>query len=156
VRRLVISSALSSLSRPAYDSFPANHSVTLRVCLSSNSRQFNLFPVRVELMAAATALPVLLPQKAILSPEVSPFEWRPTRDFSIPLPPPPDDSRTQDQEIAMARQAMDGKPVKKVRPRRTVDYGGSIGRWALMRKLRPNSTYVPYLRPAPPFIIDVR
>ncbi|KZT11127.1 WD40 repeat-like protein [Laetiporus sulphureus 93-53] len=57
--------------------------------------------------------------------------------------------------MAMARQLMDGKPVKKVRPRRTVDYSGPMGRWALLRKLRPNSTYVPYLRPAPPYIIDL-
>lgn len=33
----------------------------------------------------------------------------------------------------MARQLMDGKTVKKVRPRRTVDYGGPLGRWALVR-----------------------
>lgn len=55
----------------------------------------------------------------------------------------------------MARQLMDGKTVKKVRPRRTVDYGGPMGRWALLRKLRPNATHVPYLRPAPPYIIDL-
>ncbi|TBU26067.1 WD40 repeat-like protein [Dichomitus squalens] len=55
----------------------------------------------------------------------------------------------------MARQQADGKPVKKVRPRRTVDYGGSMGRWALLRKMRMNSTYVPHLRPAPPYIIDL-
>ncbi|KAH9914469.1 WD40 repeat-like protein [Fomitopsis serialis] len=57
--------------------------------------------------------------------------------------------------MAMARQLMDGKTAKKVRPRRTVDYGGPLGRWALLRKSRPNSTYVPYLRPAPPYIIDL-
>ena len=32
----------------------------------------------------------------------------------------------------MARQLADGKPVKKVRPRRTVDYGGAMGRWILV------------------------
>ncbi|KAH9911678.1 WD40 repeat-like protein [Epithele typhae] len=55
----------------------------------------------------------------------------------------------------MARQMADGKPLKKVRPRRTVDYGGSMGRWALLRKMRPTGTYVPHLRPAPPYIIDL-
>ncbi|KAI0696565.1 WD40 repeat-like protein [Cerioporus squamosus] len=55
----------------------------------------------------------------------------------------------------MARQLADGKPVKKVRPRRTVDYGGALGRWTLLRKMRPTSTYVPHLRPAPPYIIDL-
>ncbi|TFK46355.1 WD40 repeat-like protein [Heliocybe sulcata] len=55
-----------------------------------------------------------------------------------------------------ARQgAVDGKALKKIRPRRTVDYGGGMGRWALMRKLRPNPTYVPQPRPALPYIIDL-
>ncbi|EPQ58674.1 WD40 repeat-like protein, partial [Gloeophyllum trabeum ATCC 11539] len=30
-----------------------------------------------------------------------------------------------------------------------------MGRWALMRKLRPNPTYVPQVRPALPYIIDL-
>ncbi|KAH6919241.1 WD40 repeat-like protein [Coprinopsis sp. MPI-PUGE-AT-0042] len=30
-----------------------------------------------------------------------------------------------------------------------------MGRWILNRKLRPNTTYTPYMRPAPPYIIDL-
>ncbi|KNZ79943.1 Polyadenylation factor subunit 2 [Termitomyces sp. J132] len=50
---------------------------------------------------------------------------------------------------------LDGKLIKKTRPRRTVDYNGGMGRWTLLRKLRPNSNYVPYMRPSPPYIIDL-
>ncbi|KAI0818668.1 WD40-repeat-containing domain protein [Irpex lacteus] len=57
--------------------------------------------------------------------------------------------------MAALRQAMDGRPVKKVRPRRTVDYTGPMGRLTLLRKLRSQTTYAPYLRPAPPYIIDL-
>ncbi|KAI0933550.1 hypothetical protein AcW1_005352 [Taiwanofungus camphoratus] len=105
-------------------------------------------------MASISPLPVLLPQKAV-PPLNHVHEWTPKRNLSIPNPPPTDDARTQDQEMAIARQLMDGKTVKKVRPRRTVDYGGGMGRWAMLRKMRPNSRYVPYLRPAPPYIIDL-
>ncbi|KAH8100286.1 WD40-repeat-containing domain protein [Cristinia sonorae] len=106
-------------------------------------------------MSISEPLPVLLPSSSIPSSKASQLEWKPTRDYDIPVPPPPEDARTHDQEMAMARQAMDGKVVKKVRPRRTVDYGGPLGRWALLRKMRPSTTYVPYLRPAPPYIIDL-
>ncbi|KIJ63326.1 hypothetical protein HYDPIDRAFT_113306 [Hydnomerulius pinastri MD-312] len=57
--------------------------------------------------------------------------------------------------MAAARQLADGKAVKKTRPRRTVDFNGGIGRWALLKKHRPNPTYVPYMRPAPPYIVDL-
>ncbi|EKM83138.1 hypothetical protein AGABI1DRAFT_111633 [Agaricus bisporus var. burnettii JB137-S8] len=50
---------------------------------------------------------------------------------------------------------IDGKLIKKTRPRRTVDYNGGMGRWALLRTLRPSPNYVPNLRPAIPFIIDL-
>lgn len=76
-------------------------------------------------------LPVLLPQGSRPSSQVSQHEWRPKRDLSIPLPAPQEDSMTQEQQMAMARVGPDGK-VKKVRPRRTVDYGGPMGRWALV------------------------
>lgn len=39
---------------------------------------------------------------------------------------------TPEMEMAAARLSMDGK-VRKVRPRRTVDYGGPMGRWTLVR-----------------------
>lgn len=123
-------------------------------------------------------LPILLPEKAIPAPgSVSHFEWTPRRYLSEPQPPPPDDAKLQELEMAAARQILDGKIVKKTRPRRTVDYNGGLGRWALvsisicdtrrvclmlahlwlpqLRKLRPNPTYVPYMRPSPPYIIDV-
>ena len=83
-------------------------------------------------MSATSDLPVLLPRKALARHELLPREWAPKMDLSKPNPPPPDDARTHDQEMAMARQLMDGKTVKKVRPRRTVDYGGPLGRWALV------------------------
>ncbi|KAI6123197.1 hypothetical protein EDD16DRAFT_1725335 [Pisolithus croceorrhizus] len=57
--------------------------------------------------------------------------------------------------MATARQLADGKVVKKTRPRRTVDYNDGLGRWALLRKHRPNPTYVPCMRLAPPYIVDL-
>ena len=76
------------------------------------------------------ALPVLLPSSSIPSPNVS--EWRPTQHLQPPQPPPADDR--QDLALAAAaRQMIDGKALKKTRPRRTVDYGGAMGRWILVR-----------------------
>ena len=43
-----------------------------------------------------------------------------------------DDMKLQELEMAAARQMMDGKIVKKTRPRRTVDYNGGLGRWGLV------------------------
>ncbi|KAJ7885406.1 WD40-repeat-containing domain protein [Mycena leptocephala] len=79
-------------------------------------------------------------------PSAPHVEWTPSRYLSAPQPPPLE---------ANARQFADGKPLKKTRPRRTVDYNGGLGRWTLLRKLRPNRGYVPYLRPSPPYIIDL-
>ena len=125
-------------------------------------------------MTATATLPVLLPQNSLSHPQnFTHLEWTPRRYLSAPQPPPMDDAKLQEQEMANARQAMDGKTVKKTRPRRTVDYNGGLGRWALvrsglftesslreiywqMRKLRPNPTYIPYMRPSPPHIIDVK
>ena len=79
----------------------------------------------------ATALPVLLPDKAIpLAPSMANLEWKPTKYLSVPQPPPTDEGKFQDID---ARQMLDGKLVKKTRPRRTVDYNGGMGRWALVR-----------------------
>ncbi|KAJ3545051.1 hypothetical protein NM688_g5675 [Phlebia brevispora] len=100
------------------------------------------------------ALPVLLPVEAPPPSDLARFEWKPKTDLSTP-PPAPVDETTVDQEVAMARQALEGKVVRKVRPRRTVDYGGPMGRWTLLRKMRPNQKYVPYLRPAPPYIMNL-
>lgn len=117
------------------------------------------------------ALPVLLPPSAL--PRTSTNDWKPTKYFAPPQPPPVDEQRTEIAQAA-ARQLLDGKALKKTRPRRTVDYGGSMGRWILVRshfcyyltcdtnsfvvqnrQCRPNPRYVPYIRPAAPFIIDV-
>ncbi|KAI6123199.1 WD40-repeat-containing domain protein [Pisolithus croceorrhizus] len=101
------------------------------------------------------SIPLLLPPTAIPRPASWEHEWTPKRYLSGPQPPPVDDARVLEQEMATARQLADGKAVKKTRPRRTVDYNGGMGRWALLRKHRPNPTYVPCMRPAPPYIIDL-
>lgn len=81
-------------------------------------------------------LPILLPQKSIPTPNsASHLEWTPKRYLSEPQPPPLDDTKLQELEMAAARQMLDGKIVKKTRPRRTVDYNGSLGRWAMVSKL---------------------
>ncbi|KAG1768941.1 WD40-repeat-containing domain protein [Suillus occidentalis] len=103
-----------------------------------------------------TSIPVLLPSSSIPRPPSHPhLEWTPKRYLSDPQPPPMDDARVLEQEMAAARQLQDGKTVKKTRPRRTVDFNAGMGRWNLLRKHRPNSTYVPSMRPAPPFIVDL-
>ena len=122
----------------------------------------------------ATTLPVLLPDRAIpRAPSTANLEWTPTQYRSAPQPPPTEDAKIQDGD-ARQIQMLDGKLIKKTRPRRTVDYNGGMGRWALvrlvvtmdfinlpsvsvcqMRKIRPNPSYVPCLRPSPPYIIDV-
>ncbi|KAF8968246.1 WD40-repeat-containing domain protein [Flammula alnicola] len=102
------------------------------------------------------SLPVLLPGNIVPRSSSTPhLEWKPKRYLSEPQPPPQDDGKVMEQELANARQMIDGKIIKKTRPRRTVDYNGGMGRWALLRKLRPNSNYVPHMRPSPPFIIDL-
>jgi len=74
------------------------------------------------------ALPVLLPPEVIPSPGT----WTPKK-YLFPLQPPPvDDVRMSEAELAIARGALDGKQLKKVRPRRTVDYNGGMGRWILV------------------------
>ncbi|KDR81955.1 hypothetical protein GALMADRAFT_240297 [Galerina marginata CBS 339.88] len=103
-----------------------------------------------------SSLPVLLPGNVI--PRSTPaqhLEWKPQKYLSEPQPPPQDDGKIMEQELANARQMIDGKIIKKTRPRRTVDYNGGMGRWALLRKLRSNPHYVPHMRPSPPFIIDL-
>ena len=43
-----------------------------------------------------------------------------------------DDQRIHDLELAVQRQLLDGKALKKTRPRWTVDYAGGMGHWALV------------------------
>ncbi|KAI0062055.1 WD40 repeat-like protein [Artomyces pyxidatus] len=105
---------------------------------------------------STSALPLLLPQNTVQSSKESAYpEWTPKKFLQPPQPPPTDETRIHDMEMAVARQMLDGKALKKTRPRRTVDYGGGMGRWTLLRKLQPNTRYVPYLRPSPPYIIDL-
>src|SRR5882762_1647085 len=81
----------------------------------------------------SSPLPLLLPQKTIpTTGDASHLEWTPRKYLSEPQPPPMDDMRAQEMEMAAARQMMDGKIVKKTRPRRTVDYNGGLGRWGLV------------------------
>ncbi|KIY43906.1 WD40 repeat-like protein [Fistulina hepatica ATCC 64428] len=103
-----------------------------------------------------TRLPLLLPQSAIPQSLSEPhLDWRPNKYLNDPQPPPVDDVKLQEQELASQRLGFDGKMLKKTRPRRTVDYNGGMGRWRLLRQSRPNSRYVPYLRPSPAHIIDL-
>ncbi|KAF9453654.1 WD40 repeat-like protein [Macrolepiota fuliginosa MF-IS2] len=104
----------------------------------------------------ASNLPLLLPQKALPQPPNVPhLEWQPKRYLSDPQPPPQDESKLQEETLANAKLLIDGKLIKKTRPRRTVDYNGGMGRWALLKRLRPSPGYVPYLRPAIPYIVDL-
>ncbi|KAH7878741.1 WD40-repeat-containing domain protein [Lentinula edodes] len=102
------------------------------------------------------SLPILLPTKVLPQEHSIPhIEWTPKKYLDPPQPPPVDDARAQEQELAHARQFMDGKLVKKTRPRRTVDFNGGMGRWAMLRKLRPNPLYTHQMRPCPPSIINL-
>jgi polyadenylation factor subunit 2 len=79
----------------------------------------------------AATLPVLLPDRSIPRPSsTTNLEWTPTKYLSAPQPPPTEEGKTPDNE---PRQMLDGKLLKKTRPRRTVDYNGGMGRWALVR-----------------------
>jgi len=81
-------------------------------------------------------LPLLLPASVLESKsESDPQEWKPSRYLQAPQPPPRDDSKQHDLEMAAARQLIDGKAFKKVRPRRTVDYFAGVGRWTLVSLL---------------------
>jgi len=84
----------------------------------------------------AASIPVLLPSSSIPRPLLHPhLEWTPKRYLSDPQPPPMDDARILEQELAAARQVQDGKAVKKTRPRRTVDFNAGIGKWNLVRSM---------------------
>ena len=75
-------------------------------------------------------VPLLLPEYS--QPRPSSNSWQPTNHLLPPNPPPVDEGQVRDQEMAAQRQLMDGKALKKTRPRRTVDYAGGMGRWALV------------------------
>ncbi|KAG6896846.1 hypothetical protein C0992_005684 [Termitomyces sp. T32_za158] len=93
-----------------------------------------------------TVLPVLLPKGCIPQESGVPhLEWKPSKYRSAPQPPPQDDGKLQELELASARQMLDGKLIKKTRPRRTVDYNGGMGRWALHTRITPQHPYAPSL-----------
>jgi polyadenylation factor subunit 2 len=78
-------------------------------------------------------LPVLLPANVLPKPpSAARLHWEPQKFLSEPQPPPQDDGKLMEQDLANARQTIDGKLIKKTRPRRTVDYNGGVGRWALV------------------------
>jgi polyadenylation factor subunit 2 len=77
-----------------------------------------------------TALPLLLPNQPAKTTNSS--TWEPQRHLQPPQAPVVDDQRIHDLELAVQRQLLDGKALKKTRPRRTVDYSGGMGRWALV------------------------
>lgn len=77
------------------------------------------------------SLPILLPDEALYKgPE--PHEWKSQKDTNTVQPPPPEDAKTLEMEAAAAKQLIDGKMLKKTRPRRTVDYNSGLGRWDLV------------------------
>lgn len=83
-----------------------------------------------------SSLPVLLPSSVIPQASSTPYlDWKPSRYLSEPQPPPLDENKILEAELANARQMIDGKLIKKTRPRRTVDYNGGMGRWLLVRYL---------------------
>jgi hypothetical protein len=86
-------------------------------------------------MSSTAALPLLLPTPTTKTTSYP--EWKPQRYLQPPQPPIVDDQRIHDLELAVQRQLLDGKALKKTRPRRTVDYAGGLGRWALVRCHEP-------------------
>ena len=86
-------------------------------------------------MSSTAALPLLLPTQPTKTTNYA--EWKPQRFLHPPQPPIVDDQRIHDLELAVQRQLLDGKALKKTRPRRTVDYAGGMGRWALVRLYEP-------------------
>jgi len=85
-------------------------------------------------------VPVLLPEYAQPKPDTE-VSWQPSKYLGQPTPPPVDEGQVKDLEMAAQRQLMDGKALKKTRPRRTVDYGGGMGRWALVSWVGYRSVY---------------
>ncbi|KAJ8518242.1 hypothetical protein ONZ45_g4667 [Pleurotus djamor] len=82
---------------------------------------------------SSSSLPVLLPPKSLpRSPSVPHVEWTPKKYLTDPQPPPLDDMKITEQELINSRQLIDGKLIKKTKPRRTVDYNSGMGRWGLL------------------------
>lgn len=80
-----------------------------------------------------SSLPILLPSSTLpKTSKAAHLDWKPKRYLSEPQPPPQDENKVLEAELANARQMIDGKLIKKTRPRRTVDYNGGMGRWLLV------------------------
>jgi len=80
-----------------------------------------------------SSLPVLLPNSVLpKNSATAQLDWKPKRYLSEPQPLPQDETKILEAELANARQMIDGKLIKKTRPRRTVDYNGGMGRWLLV------------------------
>lgn len=79
-------------------------------------------------------LPILLPKPALPKGPPTSSQWRPTNHLMMPQPPASDEAKQQELAMAAARYLADGKPIKKTRPRRTVDYMSGLGCWNSVRK----------------------
>ncbi|KAF8756612.1 WD40 repeat-like protein [Rhizoctonia solani] len=80
----------------------------------------------------------------------APSTWRATRHLT-PLPRPPVDPELD----APPKMGPDGRIIKKVRPRRTIDLWAGVARWEMIKKVKPVGTRVPVLKPAASYIIDM-
>ncbi|KAG8691155.1 pre-mRNA cleavage and polyadenylation factor (CPF) complex subunit [Ceratobasidium sp. 395] len=80
----------------------------------------------------------------------APSTWRAQRHLN-PLPRPPVDPELD----APPKMGPDGRIIKKVRPRRTVDLWAGVGRWEMIKKVKPIGSRVPVLKPAASYIIDM-
>ena len=81
------------------------------------------------------ALPILLPTSALPQASSS-TQWTPKRHLLPPQKPPIDELKEQQETTrALVRRAVEGKMIKRTRPRRTVDYGAGMGRWILVRRI---------------------
>ncbi|GAB1523293.1 pre-mRNA cleavage and polyadenylation factor (CPF) complex subunit [Rhizoctonia solani] len=80
----------------------------------------------------------------------APSTWRATRHLT-PLPRPPVDPELD----APPKMGPDGRIIKKVRPRRTIDLWAGVARWEMIKKVKPVGARVPVLKPAASYIIDM-
>jgi hypothetical protein len=98
--------------------------------INSTSSAIPILFCSVQRGMASGDLPVLLPKPTSIN-QGTRLGWTP-RKYLTPLQPPPvDDMRLNEAELA-ARSLLDGKQLKKTRPRRTVDFNGGMGRWTLV------------------------
>ncbi|KAF8344126.1 WD40-repeat-containing domain protein [Cantharellus anzutake] len=117
-------------------------------------------PSEASLSTVSNSNPGTLPD---LIPKVGPklkSRWEPKTHLEPARPAQVDIDRLNEKEMIANLAASPEAPEyiknpKKIRPRRTVDLYGGYARWNMVRKQRPNPTYTPAIRPAPPFIIDL-